>query len=105
LASTGGFHGSRATQGTVYAVRPAVFDGGQPSNPSSSRTGGAYLRAEPTDAAVPHRERFYDDDYPSSLQLIVDHVVALGMPVFIDVINEGSVAPHRSAPRAGFVAR
>jgi hypothetical protein len=56
---------------------------------------GAYLRAEPTDAAVPHNERLYDDDYLSSLQLTVDDVVALAGPISFEVFNEQIVVAHR----------
>lgn len=74
----------------VYARGPSA--GGESFE--VSRPELAYVRADPTSVAAPDRERFYDVGYRGTLRSMVDHVVEIEGPIYLDVLVDRIARAH-----------
>jgi len=74
----------------VYARGPSA--GGESFE--VSRPELAYVRADPTSIAAPDRERFYDVGYRGTLRSMVDHVVEIEGPIYLDVLVDRIARAH-----------
>ncbi|WP_407156581.1 DUF3320 domain-containing protein [Bradyrhizobium sp. STM 3557] len=71
----------------LYAKGPA-------SDTSAPAAMVPYVKADPANAVSPERERFYDVDYRSKLREMVDHVVSIEGPIYLDVLVERLARAH-----------
>ena len=53
-----------------------------------------YSKADPSIVAVPDRERFYDVGYRSELRAMLDHVVEIEGPIYLDVLIDRIARAH-----------
>ncbi|WIW45412.1 DUF3320 domain-containing protein [Bradyrhizobium sp. 62B] len=53
-----------------------------------------YVRAQPSAVAAPDRERFYDIGYRGTLRSMVDHVVEIEGPIYLDVLVDRIARAH-----------
>ncbi|SEH87233.1 DUF3320 domain-containing protein [Tardiphaga sp. OK245] len=53
-----------------------------------------YVKADPSAACTPERDRFYDVDYRPSLRKMVDHVVSVEGPMYFDLLVDRLARAH-----------
>ncbi|WFU23718.1 DUF3320 domain-containing protein [Bradyrhizobium sp. CB1717] len=54
----------------------------------------SYAKADPSAVATPDRDRFYDVGYRGTLRSMVDHVVAIEGPIYLDVLVDRIARAH-----------
>jgi hypothetical protein len=72
----------------VYARGPAN------EGRETTQTAAAYVKADPASVATPDRERFYDVGYRGTLRSMVDHVVEIEGPIYLDVLVDRIARAH-----------
>jgi hypothetical protein len=55
---------------------------------------GTYAKAEPSTVEAPDRERFYDVSYRTNLRKMIDHVVEIEGPIYLDVLIDRIARAH-----------
>ena len=73
----------------VYARRP-----GPVADPDGQASGIKYQKADPSSVVSPDRERFYDVSYRSDLRRMVDHVIEIEAPIYVDILIDRIARAH-----------
>jgi hypothetical protein len=75
--------------------RPAkLYAKGPGSEATDPTTAASYVKADPADAVVPERDNFYDVGYRSKLRAMVEHVVSVEGPIYLDALVERLARAH-----------
>jgi very-short-patch-repair endonuclease len=78
-----------AVETKVYARGPSKEEQEAVEAPAFS-----YIKADPASIASPDRERFYDVGYRGTLRSMVDHVVEIEGPIYLDVLVDRIARAH-----------
>jgi very-short-patch-repair endonuclease len=71
----------------VYARRPEPVE-------VDAAAVAPYVKADPSAVVAPDRERFYDVGYRIDLRNMIDHVVAIEGPIYLDVLIDRIARAH-----------
>jgi very-short-patch-repair endonuclease len=72
----------------VYARGPA------PPPSVEDETPSAYVAADPSAVAMPDKEAFYDTAYLANLRQMIDHIVDVEAPIYVDLLIERIARAH-----------